>query len=73
MTGSLVVMAAGEDGAMEGVIRRYIDASLVSEDMVVELPVGEVGAEHGGDILQGCLQMLEYERVRFGRVADVLV
>ena len=39
VAGSLVVMAMGEDRAMEGVVWGNVDMALVSEDMVIVLPV----------------------------------
>ena len=50
-----VVVTAGEDGAVERVIWRNIDTTLVGKDMVVELPVRETGAECSRDVLQGRL------------------
>ena len=66
VTSGLVVVAAGKDGPAEGVLRGDIDATLVGQDMVVELPVREARSECSGDVLQGHLQVLEDERVRFG-------
>ena len=40
MTGGFMIMAAFEDGAVEGVICRDVDAAPVSEDAGFDLPVG---------------------------------
>ena len=53
VSSSLVVMTAGEDGVMKGVIQRNVDMAFVCEDMVVIFPVREARLERGGDILQG--------------------
>ena len=50
---SLVIMAVGEDGAMEGFLQGNVDTAFVSEDVVIILPVGEIGPEGSGDVLQG--------------------
>ena len=55
VTGSLVVVAAGEDGATEGILWGDVDTTLVGQDVVVEFPVGEAGPEGSGDVLQGRL------------------
>ena len=39
MTGCFVVMAAGEDGATEGILQGDVDTTFVGQDMVVEFPV----------------------------------
>ena len=39
VAGSLMVMAMGEDRVVEGVVWRNIDIALVSEDVVIILPV----------------------------------
>ena len=66
MASSLVVVAAGEDGATEGVLRGDVDTTFVGQDVIVESPVGEAGSEGSGDVLQGCLQVLEDEGVGLG-------
>ena len=50
MAHGLVIVAAGEDRAMEGVIRGNVDMSLVGQDMIIELPVREVGLEGSKDV-----------------------
>ena len=39
VTSGLVVMAAGEDGMAEGVLRRDIDMAFVSQDVVIKFPI----------------------------------
>ena len=39
VAGSFVVMAAGKDGAAEGILWGDIDMTFVGQDMVIELPV----------------------------------
>ena len=51
VAGSLVVMAAGKDGAMEGVLWGNVDMAFVGQDVVVIFPVREAGLEGGGDVL----------------------
>ena len=58
VTGGLMVMAAGRNGAAEGVIRRNIDMAFISKDMVIKFPVREVGPECIRDVFQGCLEVL---------------
>ena len=41
VTSGLVVVAAGEDGTTEGILRGNIYATFVGQNVVVELPVGE--------------------------------
>ena len=36
---SLMVVAAGEDGATEGVVQGNVDATFVDQDMLVKFPV----------------------------------
>ena len=55
VTSSLVVVAVGEDGMTEGVLRRNIDTIFVGQDVVVELPVREARPESSRDVLQGHL------------------
>ena len=55
VTGSLMVVAVGEDGAAEGVLQGNVDMTFVGQDMIVELPIREAGSEGSGDVLQGCL------------------
>ena len=52
VAGSLMVVAVGEDGAMEGVLWGDIDTTFVSQDMVIVFPIGEMGSEGSGDVLQ---------------------
>ena len=51
--GSFMVMAAGKDGATEGVLQEYIDMTLVGQNVVIILLVRETRSEGGGDVLQG--------------------
>ena len=39
VAGSLMVVVLGEDGVVEGVLQEDIDMPLISQDMIVELPV----------------------------------
>ena len=55
MTSGFVVMAAGEDGAAEGILWGNIDMSFICQDMVIEFPIREAGSESSGDVLQGRL------------------
>ena len=73
VAGSFMVMAAGKDGAVEGVLRGNVDVTFVGQDMVIEFPIQEVGLEGSRNVLQGCLQVLENEGIGFGRVANALV
>ena len=63
VTGSLVVMAMGKDGATEGSLWGDIDVTLVGQDAVSEPPVREARPERGRDVFQGCLQVLEDEGI----------
>ena len=51
VAGGLVVMAAGKDGAAEGVLQGNVDTAFVSQDMVIIFPVREIGLEGSGDVL----------------------
>ena len=59
MTGRLMIMAAFEDGAAEGVVCRDVDAALVGKNAGFDLPVGELGAEWERDIVVHGLEGLE--------------
>ena len=50
-----MVVAVGEDGATEGILRGNVNTALVGQDMIIELPVGEVRPEGSGNVLQGHL------------------
>ena len=63
MTGGVVIMAAVEDGAAEGVVRGDIDAALVREDAGFDLPVSQARAERERDIFMHRLESLEDEGV----------
>ena len=39
VTRGLMVMAMGEDGAMEGILRGNVDMTFIGQDMIIELPV----------------------------------
>ena len=39
MSGSLMIMAVGEDGMTEGVLQGNINMILVDQDVVIELPI----------------------------------
>ena len=52
VTSGLMVVAVGEDGTVEGVLRGDVDTTLIGQDAVIELPVGEARPEGGGDVLQ---------------------
>ena len=39
VTGSLTVVAAGEDGVLEGVLWEDIDTTFIDQDMVIKFPV----------------------------------
>ena len=73
MASSLVIMAMGEDGASEGVLRGDVDTTFVGQDVVIELPVQEAGPEGSGDVLQGHLQVLEDKGVGLQGVADAFI
>ena len=66
MAGCLMVMATGEDRAAEGVLRGNVDVTLVGQDVVIEFLVRETRLEGSENVLQGHLQVLENEGVRFG-------
>ena len=51
VSGSLVVMAVGEDGVIERILQRNIDMTFVGQNMVIKLPVRETGLEGSGDVL----------------------
>ena len=55
VAGGLMIMAAGKDGTTEGILWWDVDATLVSQDVVVKFPVRETRPEGSGDVLQGCL------------------
>ena len=63
VTGGLMVMAVGKDGATEGILWGNVDMILVCQDVIIEFPVREVRPEGSRDVLQGRLQMLEDEGV----------
>ena len=67
MTGGFMVMAACEDGAAEGIIRRDIDAALVGKDTSFDLPVSEPRAEWERDVFVHGLESLEDKGVTRGR------
>ena len=71
--GGLMVMAADKNRVVEGVLWGDIDTPLVYKDMIVIFPVRETRLEGSRDILQGCLQVLENERVRLERVTDLFM
>ena len=58
MAGGLVVMAAFEDGAAEGVVRRDVDTAFVSKDASFDLPVSKPGTEGERNILMHGLEGL---------------
>ena len=68
-----MTMAVGEDRATEEVVWGNVHVAFVSKDMVIILTVQETRIERGGYILQGCLQVLEDEGVRFQQVDNMLV
>ena len=53
MSSSFMIMASRQDGLAEGVLEGNINIPFVDEDVVIVLPVREVGLEDGRDILQG--------------------
>ena len=55
VSSSLMVVAAGEDRAMEGILWGNIDVALVCKDVIVKSPVRKVRPEGDGDVLQGRL------------------
>ena len=59
MAGRLVVMAACENGAAEGIVHRDIDMAFVGEDSRVDLPVSEPGAEGKRNVLMHGLEGLK--------------
>ena len=63
MSRGFVIMAALEDGTAEGVVRRDIDATLVSKDAGFDLPVSEPGAKGKRDVLVHGLESLKDEGV----------
>ena len=66
MAGRLVVMAACENGAAEGIVHRDIDMAFVGEDSRVDLPVGESGMERKGNVFVHGLKSLKDEGVTGG-------
>ena len=50
MTHGFMVVTAGQDGTMEGVLQGNIDMPFVCENMVVVLPVQETGPEGSSDV-----------------------
>ena len=52
VSGSLMVVATGKDGAMEEVLQGNVDTAFVSQNMVIVLPVRETGPEGSRDVLQ---------------------
>ena len=55
VSSSFVVVAVGKDGATKGVVGGNIDMTFVGQNMVVKLPIREMGMEDGVDVLQGRL------------------
>jgi hypothetical protein len=55
-----MVVAALENRLAEGVVIWDTDATLVSEDPGLHLPIGKPGAEREGNILVHVLQGLEH-------------
>ena len=50
--GSLMIVTARQDSLTKGVLRGNINTTFVHEDVVVILPVREMGSECGRNILQ---------------------
>ena len=72
VTGGLMIMAALEDGAAEGIIRGDIDTAFVCEDAGLNLPISKTGTEGKRNVLVHGLEGLEDEGVtRRGRLDAV--
>ena len=50
MTGGFMIMAALEDGAVEGIVCRDVDVTLVRKDAGFDLPVSEPGTKGKRDV-----------------------
>ena len=61
-----MVMAAFENGMVEGVVSRDIDAAFVGEDACFDLPVSEPGTEGERNVLMHGLESLKDEGVTRG-------
>ena len=46
-----MVVAAGEDGTLEGNLWGNVDTTFIGQDMVIEFPVREARLEDSGDVL----------------------
>ena len=66
VAGGLMVVAAGEDRATEGVLRGNVDVTFIGQDMVIKLPVRETRPEGSRNVFQRRLQVLQDEGVRCG-------
>ena len=53
VSSGLMVVAASEDGTIEGALRGDIDMTLIGQDVIIEPPIREAGPEDSRDILQG--------------------
>ena len=72
MTGGLMIMAALEDGAAEGVVCGDVDTAFVREDAGFDSPVGEAGTEGKRNVLVHGLEGLKDEGVTRGRRLDTV-
>ena len=61
-----MIMAACEDGAAKGVVRRDIDTALVSKDARLDLPVSKSRTKGEGNVLMHGLEGLKDEGVTCG-------
>ena len=59
-----MVMAAFENGAVEGIICGDVDTALVGKDACVDLPVSESVMERKGNVLMHGLKSLKVTRGR---------
>ena len=72
VAGRFVIMAVLENSAAKGVVRRDVDAALVSEDSRRDLPVSEPGTEGKRNVLMHGLEGLEDEGITCGSRFDTM-
>ena len=72
VAGRFVIMAALENSAAKGVVRRDVDAALISEDTRLDLPVSEPGTEGKRNVLMHGLEGLEDEGITCGSRFDTM-
>ena len=72
MASRLVIMAAAENGAAEGIVCGDVDTAFVGKDACFNLPVGESRTERKGNVFMHGLESLKDEGVTRGRGLKIL-